>query len=133
MANNSPKQKHYQHEGTDVSGRSFVWVASILVVILVFIGFILLGLLAYFDGRRSDSFGLFQREAEEKRAPSLPHLQAKSGVSMKKLQQEKESLLHSYGWVNKEKGVVHIPIERAMELFVKRELPMDREKPSRQQ
>jgi hypothetical protein len=32
-------------------------------------------------------------------------------------------VLHGYGWVNEAGGVVHIPIERAMELTLQRGLP----------
>jgi hypothetical protein len=31
---------------------------------------------------------------------------------------EQTRRLHSYGWVDRKSGVIHIPIERAMELFV---------------
>jgi hypothetical protein len=35
-----------------------------------------------------------------------------------------EDQLNSYGWVNKEAGVAHIPIERAMDLIVQEKLPV---------
>jgi hypothetical protein len=35
-----------------------------------------------------------------------------------KLRAENEKVLHSYAWIDKDKGVVQIPIERAMELTV---------------
>jgi hypothetical protein len=31
--------------------------------------------------------------------------------------------LNGYGWVNKEQGIVRIPIERAMELIVEKGFP----------
>jgi hypothetical protein len=36
---------------------------------------------------------------------------------------EEDASLNSYGWVDKEQGVVHIPIERAMDTVVERGLP----------
>jgi hypothetical protein len=33
-----------------------------------------------------------------------------------RLRAEQQELLSSYGWVDREGGVVHVPIERAMEL-----------------
>ena len=33
-------------------------------------------------------------------------------------------ILHSYGWIDEKKGVVRIPIERAMELTAQRGLPV---------
>jgi hypothetical protein len=35
-----------------------------------------------------------------------------------------EDQLNSYGWVNKDAGVAHIPIERAMDLIVQEKLPV---------
>jgi len=37
---------------------------------------------------------------------------------------KQEDQLNSYGWVNQQAGVAHIPIERAMELIVERGLPV---------
>src|SRR5258706_15589837 len=38
---------------------------------------------------------------------------------------DQEDQLNSYGWVDENGGVAHIPIERAMELTVQRGLPVD--------
>jgi hypothetical protein len=35
-----------------------------------------------------------------------------------------ERVLQSYGWVDREKNIVRVPIERAMEAIVKKGLPM---------
>ncbi|MGB6385743.1 MAG: hypothetical protein WBD25_03760 [Terriglobales bacterium] len=37
---------------------------------------------------------------------------------------DQEDQLNSYGWVDEKAGVAHIPIERAMELIVKQNLPV---------
>jgi hypothetical protein len=39
-------------------------------------------------------------------------------------QQEQQSELNTYGWIDREHGVVRIPIERAMELLAERGLPV---------
>jgi len=46
-------------------------------------------------------------------------------VSLDDFKAQQQATLHSYGWVDQENGVTHIPIERAMELTV-RELSGDR-------
>lgn len=38
--------------------------------------------------------------------------------NLKKLREETEKTLNSYGWVDKNKGVARIPIDRAMELTI---------------
>jgi hypothetical protein len=39
------------------------------------------------------------------------------------LREEQEGRLHSYGWVDREKGLVHIPIDRAMDLTLRGDRP----------
>ncbi len=39
------------------------------------------------------------------------------------LREEQERRLHSYGWVDRDKGLVHMPIERAIDLSVQGERP----------
>jgi hypothetical protein len=39
------------------------------------------------------------------------------------LREQQERRLHSYGWVDKEKGLVHIPIDRALDLSLRGERP----------
>jgi hypothetical protein len=42
------------------------------------------------------------------------------------IRQAEEKLLDSYGWVDRPRGIVHIPIERAMQLLSVRGLPTSR-------
>ena len=46
---------------------------------------------------------------------------------MKTYRKQVEEKAASYGWVNKEAGVAHIPIERAKELVAEKGLPMSSE------
>jgi hypothetical protein len=43
-----------------------------------------------------------------------PRLQESEPVDLAKLRRAEDSLLNSYGWVDREKGIVHIPIDEAM-------------------
>ena len=36
---------------------------------------------------------------------------------------QEEARLNSYGWIDEENGIVHIPIERAMDILAKQGLP----------
>jgi hypothetical protein len=42
---------------------------------------------------------------------------------MNKFRTAEEQVLHSYGWVDPKAGVVHIPIERAMQIIAQQGLP----------
>ncbi len=58
-----------------------------------------------------------------KRPMNQPVLQSDGYGDQKKFRAEQEALLSSYGWVNKEAGVVRLPIEVAIDLVVARGLP----------
>ena len=56
-------------------------------------------------------------------APPAPRLQVVPAQELQQGRVATEEILRSYGWVNKEAGIVRIPIARAMELLVERGLP----------
>lgn len=51
--------------------------------------------------------------------PPEPRLLTNEPKNLEEVRKEEEQVLGSYGWVNKDQGVVRIPIEEAMGLFVK--------------
>jgi hypothetical protein len=57
--------------------------------------------------RIPDQIGWMQLRLFDEEAPSL------------RLRVPQEQRLHGYGWVSREQGVIHIPIERAMELYLR--------------
>ena len=52
----------------------------------------------------------------------LPNLQTLPTLDLTAFRAREESVLHSYGWVDKEAGIVRIPIEEAMRLVAERGL-----------
>lgn len=55
--------------------------------------------------------------------PPTPRLQTQPFKDVYLLRQGENERLESYGWVDKEAGIVRMPIERAMELTLERGLP----------
>jgi hypothetical protein len=51
-------------------------------------------------------------------------LQVDYFADLDKVRADWDEHLNSYGWLDKNAGVVHIPIERAMELTLQRGLPV---------
>ena len=61
-----------------------------------------------------------------KSAPSpsrLPQLQVNPTAELQQMQETQKQALESYGWIDREKGIVRIPIDEAMRLLVERGLP----------
>ena len=55
--------------------------------------------------------------------PPGPRLQVAAPKEMGELRAAEDAILTRYGWVDHTKGVVRIPIDRAMEVLVERGLP----------
>ena len=59
--------------------------------------------------------------ANERRAPEGVRLQSAPFQDLKVLREQEGQFLHHYGWVDRTAGVVHIPVEEAMRLYVERQ------------
>ncbi len=55
--------------------------------------------------------------------PPEPRLQVDEAADLAAMHRAEDSALTSYGWVNKDSGLVRVPVARAMELLVKEGLP----------
>lgn len=58
--------------------------------------------------------------AQGERLPPAPRLQQNPRNELYDYRRDEQGLLEGYGWMNKDEGVVHIPIEEAMRLTVAR-------------
>jgi hypothetical protein len=58
-----------------------------------------------------------------RRTPPEPRLEPDALRPRRRMLAEETAALTTYGWVDREAGIVRIPIERAMELLVERGLP----------
>ena len=75
----------------------------------------------------------FERSAERRdvapsplarsQEPPLPRLESQPSANLAALRRREDAVLNNYRWIDKQQGVVQIPVERAMELMVKRGLP----------
>src|SRR5688572_22008100 len=63
---------------------------------------------------------------QEQRLPPTPRLQQFPHNELYEFRVGEEDLLRNYGWMNKNTGVVHIPIDEAMRLAVERGLVRSR-------
>ena len=57
------------------------------------------------------------------RLPPGPRLQTNPREDLRELRAAEDAVLNSYGWLDKDNGIVRIPIDRAMESTVQRGLP----------
>jgi len=60
---------------------------------------------------------------QERRLPAGPRLQAIPANEIFEFRQRENAELNEYGWVDRNAGTVHIPIDKAKELLLQRGLP----------
>lgn len=65
--------------------------------------------------------------------PVRPTVQPLEGYSYSELQVENELVLGTYGWVNRDEGIVALPIDRALELVANEGLPTREQAEGQQQ
>ena len=58
------------------------------------------------------------KERVERRLPPGPLLQASPEEELIEMRREMEELLHGYGWVDEGQGIVHVPIDKAIDLVL---------------
>lgn len=61
--------------------------------------------------------------AEPQPPPPEPRLQVTPSADLARYQAEQDTRLNSFGWVDREQQIVHIPIDRAMDILLDKGLP----------
>ena len=117
------------HETSDVNIRGILAFGAGLLISAVIIHFLVWLLFAYFVSRESQlAVRQFPLAAEQQnRLPPEPRLQANPRQDLADLRRREDALLGSYGWVDKNAGIVRIPIGEAMKLTLERGLPVREE------
>lgn len=131
------------HEQSELNVAPVVWFLIGLGVATILIFLLIIGLFSALENRAEKSAGSGSPlAAERQKLPPEPRLQlAPSSVEqleankppnlkkdhplaeMKRLRDEEENALRSYGWVDEKAGVVRIPIEEAKKRLLEKGIP----------
>jgi hypothetical protein len=118
------------HETSDVNIRAIFAFGAALIVVAVAVHFIIWLMFLYFGAREAHGevrqFPL--AASQENRLPPEPRLQTNPRQDLIDLRNGEDALLKGYSWVDKNQGVVRIPIDEAMKLTVQRGLPARQER-----
>lgn len=110
------------HEQSDVNIRAILSFGIGLIIIIAVAQTGLYWLLEHYKERSPRSAPVVTTPgAEEQILP--PRLQISPRSDLAEMRAAEERELTTYGWVDKEKQTVRIPIDRAMELLAQRGLP----------
>lgn len=118
----SPGAPNEGYERRDADVRSLAKFGLWMFVTLIVVLFAMKWMFSYFA--KSQQLGPPASPFENVRVlPPNPRLQVEPVVELRKYRDAQQNALESYGWVDKQNGVVRIPVDRAMELLLERGLP----------
>jgi len=112
------------YETRDANTGAIVNFLVILSVVLVAAGLICWGMFKIFSTHVVDRPATDSPFADTRQLPLGPELQVNPREDWLKFRQSQEDSLHTYGWENRAAGIARVPIEEAMELLVKKGLPV---------
>lgn len=114
-----------RHERTDADSpavlRALLGLLLVIAVVAVGLVYLTKGLVAV---ARAGDPPRAPLAHEYGRLPPEPRLQMQPFADIELQRAEERRLLTSYGWVDEKTGVVHIPIDEAKALLLKRGLPV---------
>ena len=113
------------HETTDAEIGPLVKFAVFLAVLCLAIAALMVGFHRYLEAREA---ALKQSQypmtiGMERPLPPPPRLQSYPFDDLRALRREEQRLLDRYEWVDRNAGLVRIPVSRAIELLAERGLP----------
>lgn len=120
------------HEGEAFAFRLIIWLGAGLAGIIVGVQFIVSGLLGGLEKHhasppasvselaKEDAERPLDQRVESVPAPRLEGIERESGTSrIAAARQLAEEKMKRYGWIDRQKGIVHVPIDKAMEQAVR--------------
>ena len=113
-----------RHEESDVNVRAIFAFCAGLVAVGVAVHFGVWLMFQYFSSREAARAPIaYPLAAGQDRLPPEPRLQTNPREDLRALRAHEDEVLNNYAWVDKNGGVVRVPIEEAMKITLKRGLP----------
>lgn len=108
-------------ESSDLSPRAVIATLATIFLLIVVALIVCRGLFVWTAHRLpADQHGVFGRP----RLPPEPRLQSNPREDLAAFRQRESERLSTYGWVDASAGLVHIPVNRAMDLIIRDGLPI---------
>ena len=126
---------HNDFEREDLSPGGVFYFMAGLAVVGVLIYFVVVGMYNFLDSYEREHQAaispMMTPEADTRTATHdqmqafpQPRLEENERTQLTDFTLQQDRLLMTYDWVNKDRGIARIPIERAMDLIVERGLPV---------
>ena len=135
---NQPKPNHDGFEQEDLSSRTALYFLAGLVLVCVVVYLIVFGMYRFLDSyataHQPPMSPMVAPEADTRAVTPenaetfpQPRLEENERTQLRSFIEDQDRKLATYDWVDKDRGTVRIPIDRAMELIEQRGLPVHAE------
>ena len=111
----------HERKDADVIGLTMIAVFLLLVIATCFL--CVTGLLRLFNHAQNAQRSARVQVTDRSQEFPQPRLQVNPEADLRKSRAFAAARLNSYGWIDRNEGVAHIPIERAMQWTIERGLP----------
>jgi len=118
MAENNRERPGFEQSDVNVIAVSKVAIALLLVTILAMA--LLVGVFNYFKVQEGGA----AKNIEPTKVFPEPQLEKTPIPDLKEVREAEDRVLNNYGWADRQKGVVRIPISQAMDMVVAKGLPV---------
>jgi hypothetical protein len=119
----SQRSPREPYERRDLSPRVIGLFLAGLVLATAAVLLLNWGLFDYFATRQTRTDQPPSPLADVRQIPPEPRLQVSGAADLAAFRAKEEAELKSYGWIDRNAGIVRIPIDRAMDLLLQRGLP----------
>ncbi len=124
MSHTESQTNNKNYEARDAHVKPIA-IAGIALFVLIFGAlFVARGVFHILEKKREHSKQIVSPFMSERRLPEGPRLQVDPEKELAVFLAKEDSLVNSYGWIVKEAGVVHIPVDEAMKRMLKNGFPV---------
>jgi hypothetical protein len=126
MTEHGDENHDVRYEKEDINERSTFWFGFWILVVMVGVSFLLKPLYDFLvtRGMETQEPAAYVAGADPKALePPAPRLQSTPELDLAAFRAQEDAILGSYAWVEKDRGVVRIPIEEAMRIVAEHGLP----------
>ena len=124
VASRDPAHPEIQFEESDIRGLRVFFAGAALLVGIWIVVVVLYPIFGFWAQHRASVGGHAPPMAPAANSlPPAPRLQVRPAVDLQHLRAYEDSQLHSYGWADRQKGIVTIPVDRAMQILASRGIP----------
>lgn len=117
-----------KYETTDANAKWLGFIGAAIVVAAIILPFLLWGIYGHLERTAMQGFPVSEAMGKQSfDAQVTTQLEPNPVGSYRNFLEAQSEKLNTYGWVDKQNGVVHIPIEQAMQKLIKQGLPETRQ------